>query len=54
MDVVLRMYAGLGLTVPEQFIKMLEYENQFKVLGYAYVIGLKNDSFEQNSKEENE
>ncbi|MFW5889708.1 MAG: type I-B CRISPR-associated protein Cas8b1/Cst1 [Bacillota bacterium] len=54
MDVVLRMYAGLGLTVPEQFIKMLEYENQFKVLGYAYIIGLKNDSFEQNPKEEKE
>jgi len=44
MDVILRMYTGLGQPVPELFIEMLKDENIFLELGYAYLIGLKGEN----------
>lgn len=44
MDVILRMYTGIGQPVPDLFIKMLQDEQVFLELGYAYLIGLKGEN----------
>lgn len=42
MDVVTRMYGSLGKGIPavQAFERMLKEEENFRILGYAYVIGL--------------
>ena len=44
MDIILRMYTGLGQPVPDLFIEMLKDEQAFLELGYAYLIGLKGEN----------
>ncbi|WP_457678712.1 type I-B CRISPR-associated protein Cas8b1/Cst1 [Thermovibrio sp.] len=40
MDLLLRVYAGFSLKVPQTFIKTLENEEAFKSAGYSFVAGL--------------
>lgn len=42
MDIVTRMYGGIGKKIPatEAFVKMITNKKYFRSLGYAYVIGL--------------
>ncbi len=40
MDLLLRIYAGFSLKVPQTFIKTLENEEAFKSAGYSFVAGL--------------
>jgi len=41
LNVATRMYIGMGEPVPNLFIKMINDEEAFKSLGYAYILGLK-------------
>ncbi|WP_231682868.1 type I-B CRISPR-associated protein Cas8b1/Cst1 [Phosphitispora fastidiosa] len=41
LNIATRMYIGMGEPVPNLFIKMINDEETFKSLGYAYVLGLK-------------
>jgi CRISPR-associated protein Cas8a1/Cst1, subtype I-B/TNEAP len=58
MKIVTRMYNGLGQDIPNAygFSKMLNNEDDFQTLGYAYILGLKQSKRvenEENKKEEN-
>jgi len=45
MNVVIRMYTGLGLQIPQLFLKMFENDNTFMNLGYAFILGLKGEEY---------
>lgn len=51
MDIVLRMYSGQGKAVPDLFIEMLKSADNFKTLGYAYVIGLKGEKMKEKEED---
>lgn len=63
LNIVTRMYIGMGESIPSLFIKMINNEEAFKSLGYAYILGLKgtaeeyipdkqkNNDLVENSKE---
>jgi len=46
MDIILRVYAGLSLKVPQIFVKALENRETFKSAGYSFVAGLLNEKWE--------
>lgn len=47
MDILLRLYIGLGKEVPVKFEQMLTDKEAFLTLGYAFVIGLKGENYEK-------
>ncbi|MBZ4645988.1 MAG: cas8a1 [Clostridia bacterium] len=47
MDIVLRLYIGLGKEVPVKFQQILTDEEAFLTLGYAFIIGLKGENYEK-------
>ena len=55
---ITRLYAGMNLTIPNVFTKIFERDEDFKEIGYAYVLGLKgayyNNKEKENKKEEGE
>lgn len=54
LDTVVRMYVGIGKPMPSVFAKGLADEQLFLRLGYAYIIGLKGETKnDQSSKVEN-
>lgn len=40
IDIVVRLYMSTGEEVPMHFVKLLENDEEFKQLGYAFVLGL--------------
>lgn len=55
---ITRLYTSMNLTIPNVFTKIFEREEDFKEIGYAYVLGLKgayyNNKEKENKKEEGE
>ena len=55
---ITRLYAGMNLTIPNIFTRIFERDEDFKEIGYAYVLGLKgayyNNKEKENKKEEGE
>lgn len=49
---ITRLYAGMNLTIPNVFTKIFERDEDFKEIGYAYVLGLKGAYY--NNKEKGE
>jgi len=47
MDILLRLYIGLGKEIPVKFEQMLTDKEAFLTLGYAFVIGLKGENYEK-------
>jgi CRISPR-associated protein Cst1 len=43
IDILLRLYTGMGKPVPELMIEMQRSEEDFQQLGYAYLIGIKGE-----------
>lgn len=53
MDIVCRLYIGLGKEIPMDFKDMLSNEELFLALGYAFVIGLKGEHTASNKNGSN-
>ena len=55
---ITRLYTSMNLTIPNIFTKIFERDEDFKEIGYAYVLGLKgayyNNKEKENIKEEGE
>ena len=54
---ITRLYAGMNLTIPNIFTRIFERDEDFKEIGYAYVLGLKGAYYnkeKENKKEEGE
>ncbi|TEB05981.1 CRISPR-associated protein [Pelotomaculum schinkii] len=49
LNIVSRIYIGMGEPIPNLFMKMLNNEEAFKSLGYAYVLGLKGTAEEYSA-----
>ena len=49
---ITRLYAGMNLTIPNIFTRIFERDEDFKEIGYAYVLGLKGAYY--NNKEKGE
>ncbi|WP_088816243.1 MULTISPECIES: type I-B CRISPR-associated protein Cas8b1/Cst1 [Listeria] len=54
MDIMLRGYSELDKQIPKIFLRIFESDENFKIIGYAYLIGLVGDNKENNKEEENE
>ena len=48
---ITRLYAGMNLTIPNIFTKIFERDEDFKEIGYAYVLGLKGAYYNNKEKE---
>lgn len=53
LSLVIRMYSGYGKPVPDHFINTFKSDEEFKFLGYAYILGLKGNKAQENTFEEN-
>ncbi len=51
-DRIIRMYVGMQKPIPEIFINGFKGEEEFKTIGYAYIMGLKGEN-KNNQNEEN-
>ena len=54
MDILITAHAYIGKEIHKLFIRVLENEDEFKTLGYAFLIGLLNDGNKENQNEGNE
>ena len=57
LDTITRLYNGMSLDIPSIFLQMFTSDNDFKEIGYAYVLGLKGAYYnkeKENKKEEGE
>ena len=53
LDAVTRMYSGINKEIPSVFFDVFSSDENFKEVGYAYVLGLKGGEFQnKNSQEE--
>ena len=48
---ITRLYAGMNLTIPNIFTRIFERDEDFKEIGYAYVLGLKGAYYNNKEKE---
>ena len=53
---ITRLYTGMNLTIPNIFTRIFERDEDFKEIGYAYVLGLKGAYYnkEKENKKEGE
>ena len=49
---ITRLYTGMNLTIPNIFTRIFERDEDFKEIGYAYVLGL-NGAYYNNKEKEN-
>lgn len=55
LDTITRLYNGMNLDIPSIFLQMFTSDNDFKEIGYAYVLGLKGAYYnKKENKEEGE
>ena len=54
MDILITAHAYIGKGIHKLFIRALENEDEFKTLGYAFLVGLLNDDNKENQNEGNE
>ena len=47
---ITRLYTSMNLTIPNIFIKVFERDEDFKEIGYAYVLGLKGAYYNNKEK----
>lgn len=54
MELITRMYCGIGRDIPNSygFAKMLGDSDKFKILGYAYILGIKQEPKKQKEDKE--
>ena len=45
MELVLRTYSGLGMSVPDVFFSSFESDEKFMEVGFAYLLGLKSAGY---------
>lgn len=51
---ITRLYAGMNLTIPNIFTRIFERDEDFKEIGYAYVLGLKGAYYNKEKENKNE
>jgi CRISPR-associated protein Cst1 len=51
LNLIIRMYSSIGKPVPGVFLSSFESEENFKDIGYAYVLGLKNEEYEKEGED---
>lgn len=54
LNLVLRTYSGLGMPVPDIFLSCFKSDDNFKDIGFAYLLGLKSDPFTKDGKDKTE
>lgn len=54
LNLVLRTYSGFGMPVPDIFLSCFKSDDDFKDIGFAYLLGLKSDPFTKDGKDKNE
>lgn len=52
LDTVVRMYCGINKEVPNTFINLFADDENFKEIGYAYLLGLKAKLKDKNDQKE--
>lgn len=52
-SIVTRLYTSLNLTIPTVFMDIFKGDENFKEIGYAYIIGIKGGYYSSKEKEEN-
>ncbi len=52
LDISYRVYIGSGLLIPEIFIRMNDGIEMFKILGFAFVLGLMGEEYKDKSDNE--
>lgn len=53
LDTITRLYNGMNLDIPSIFLQMFTSDNDFKEIGYAYVLGLKGAYYNKKENKEN-
>lgn len=52
---ITRLYAGMNLSIPSIFLNIFKNDEEFKVIGNAYILGLKGSFYDdENSKNNND
>jgi CRISPR-associated protein Cst1 len=51
-NLVFRMYSGISAPVPKVFLETFSSEDELQYLGYAFVLGLKNEKYNSEDKVE--
>ena len=47
MNMLIRSYSSIGQPVPDIFFSCFENDEKFRMLGYAYLLGLKSDGYKK-------
>jgi CRISPR-associated protein Cst1 len=50
---IIRLYTSMNMQIPDLLINMMNTEDDFKILGYAYILGLKGDNYNEKNHLEN-
>lgn len=53
MDLLIRCYMYIGKEIPKKFIECLSTEEEFKTIGYAFILGFNGVNFEKNEEKDN-
>ena len=50
---ITRLYAGMNLSIPSIFLNIFKSDEEFKVIGNAYILGLKGSFYDDDSSKNN-
>ena len=50
---ITRLYAGMNLSIPSIFLNIFKSDEEFKVIGNSYILGLKGSFYDGKDKEDN-
>ena len=50
---ITRLYAGMNLSIPSIFLNIFKSDDEFKVIGNAYILGLKGSFYDDDSSKNN-
>ena len=51
-DIIIRLYSSCKLPIPSVFLQALRSEDQFTMIGYAFILGLKGAYFNKDNKKQ--
>lgn len=54
MNIISRMYIGMGIEIPRIFLEMMKDDETFQKLGYAYILGLKGEEYVSKNDQGNQ
>lgn len=51
---ITRLYAGMNLSIPSIFLNIFKSDEEFKVIGNAYILGLKGSFYDNENSKNND